>query len=293
MKVIPCPVCSQNSFTELFSKKSSLEETFTLVTCNSCNLVFINPQPSWEEVEKYYHDEYFTKRTDRGYDNYYSESMKKEISRVFQLNLEDLGYFQWFQNMQLEKKSLDIGCAAGYFVEFMKNQGFAAQGIEMAKGPAHFAKTVLGLDIIEEDFLSWDPNLSNRYSVITLWATIEHLHNPKQVLEKAFQHLHPGGVLIVSTCRYGILAKWKNVNWRFLNVPEHLVYFSLSGILKLLQSIGFQKKGVITYGSGMTSQKQSGIMYKLLKFFLDRLVKLANQGDMMAVLVQKPVQNGN
>lgn len=54
------------------------------------------------------------------------------------------------------KRTIDIGCAAGYFVNFMKSQGWEAEGIEIAEGPVRFAREVLQLPITKADFLNWD-----------------------------------------------------------------------------------------------------------------------------------------
>ncbi|BDA78275.1 hypothetical protein LPTSP3_g12050 [Leptospira kobayashii] len=300
MEMVSCNTCGNTKFKSLFSKESPLGESFQIVKCNVCSLVQVNPQPSLAEVIRYYSDSYFTQRTDRGYDNYYSDKMKAEISRVFRLNLQDLKFFQWeenYINTILKKKetgaklrSLDIGCAAGYFVDYMRSRDYSSYGIEVADGPVKFARETLGLEVYQEDFLSWDIGFQNQFDVITLWATIEHLHKPKETLEKIFKHLRPGGCLVLSTCRYGILAKFLGPNWRYLNVPEHLYYYSLPGLLKVLKKIGFESPVSLSYGSGFTSKPNSSVFYKLAKKFADWLVKKTNQGDMLAVLLRKPVE---
>ncbi|GBF48683.1 methyltransferase/methylase [Leptospira ryugenii] len=291
MGIIPCNNCQQLSFAFILQKESPLGEIFSVVRCHSCGLVQVNPQPSPQEVLKYYNDSYFTQRTDRGYDNYYSDELRKEISRVFRLNLQDLGFFSWeteYRKQNKELRSLDIGCAAGYFVDFMKQKSYTAEGIEVAEGPVRFARETLGLHIHQEDFLDWDPSYQQKYDLITLWATIEHLHKPKETLQKIHKHLNPGGLLIVSTCRYGILAKSKGIDWRYLNVPEHLYYYSMRGLSNQIQEIGFELKKYISYGSGMTTKKGAGLWFKTKKAILDRLVKWTNQGDMMAISAIKP-----
>jgi 2-polyprenyl-3-methyl-5-hydroxy-6-metoxy-1,4-benzoquinol methylase len=289
MEIVSCNTCGSRNFSSIFEKGSPLGEVFQIVKCKACDLVQVNPQPNIDEVIKYYSNSYFTQRTDRGYDNYYSDKVKNEISRVFQLNLEDLDFFTWESAYKLKKNpnlsSLDIGCAAGYFVDFMKNRGYAAEGIEVAEGPVDFARNKLGLSIYKENFLNWDLRFEKKYDVITLWATIEHLHQPKETLEKIKSHLNPGGILILSTCRYGLLAKWNGLNWRYLNVPEHLYYYSLGGLKRVLKNLGYKNPISLTYGSGMTSRPNAGFIFKITKKVLDPFVKWTNQGDMMAIRV--------
>ncbi|HNC00467.1 MAG TPA: class I SAM-dependent methyltransferase, partial [Leptospiraceae bacterium] len=85
------------------------------------------------------------------------------------------------------------------------------------------------------------------------------------------------------TCSYGILARLTGIRWRYLNVPEHLYYYSLKGLISECEKIGFKKISHITYGSGLTAKKDASIFYKVAKKFLDRFVKWTDQGDMMAI----------
>lgn len=288
MEFLTCNLCGGEEFHLLYEKPSRYGEIFFIQRCKSCGLVQVNPQPSFEETLKYYSEEYFTQRSERGYDNYYSAELRGEIERVFQLNLSDLNFFEWEKSLGLVRTTLDIGCAAGYFVNYMQARGWQATGIEIAEGPARYAKERLGLNIIQADFLNWDTTAKEKFHLITLWASLEHLHKPKQTLEKIYFHLFSGGHLILSTCRYGLLAKFMGLNWRYLNVPEHLYYYSLPLLCKQLENLGFQYVKHITYGSGMTMKKQAGKIFKFTKQILDRAVKFFDQGDMMAVHFLKP-----
>ena len=198
-----------------------------------------------------------------------------------------MDFFEWVKTLSKTKRTIDIGCAAGYFVNFMKSQGWEAEGIEIAEGPVRFAREVLQLPITKADFLNWDNEVKEKFELITLWASIEHLHKPKETLEKIYSHLEPGGRMILSTCRYGILAWITGINWRYMNVPEHLYYYSLKGIIKECERIGFKKISSITYGSGMTARKNSSFFYRTVKKFMDWFVKWTNQGDMMAIQFEK------
>lgn len=288
MNLILCNNCDSLDFHPLFIKKSSKGKDFLVVQCNVCGLVQVNPQPDFLEVSQYYSDDYFTKRTDRGYDNYYSEKIKNEVSRVFRLNLDDLGFFEWEKSLPPNPKTMDIGCAAGYFVDYMKSRNWDAMGIEIASGPVKYGREVVNVSIIQSDFLEWDVNAETKFDLVTLWASIEHLHKPKETLIKIRKHLRPGGRLILSTCRWGVLSENMGIDWRFLNVPEHLYYYSLEGIIDQCKKIGYKKVSHITYGSGLTAKKDADFVYQWLKTTADSLVKYFDQGDMMALMFEQP-----
>ncbi|EMO73651.1 methionine biosynthesis protein MetW-like protein [Leptospira kirschneri str. 200801925] len=285
MEIIPCNTCGSSEFKPLFSKSNHKNELFHIVQCIRCSLVQVSPQPSPIEVASYYSEEYFLKRSDRGYDNYFSEGIRDEISRVFGLNLKDLNFQTWEKSLSSAKRCLDVGCAAGYFVDYMQSRGWDSYGIDIAQAPVKFAQDKLKLKVEQVDFLEWKP--TDPFDLITLWASIEHLHKPKETLEKIYTHLKPGGRVILSTCRWGILAKLQGPSWRYLNVPEHLYYYSLPGIVKLCRSLGFEKKKHVTYGSGLTAKKNPSLLYKTLKYIADPTVKFLDQGDMMALCFAK------
>lgn len=288
IRPVPCDACGGAAFTPLFSKQSSRNETFQIVRCTACGLVQVNPQPDVDAVRPYYESEYFLKRTDRGYDNYFSEGVRAEITRVYNLNLRDLGFPKFADVLpEKERRSLDVGCAAGYFVAHMKGLGWDAEGIEISQSAAWFGIEKLGLKIHVDDFLSSSHTKPESYQLVTLWASLEHMHSPSRVLERCRELLRPGGRMILSTCRYGLLAKWQGLDWRFMNVPEHLYYFSHGGLISLCRKIGLELVESITYGSGMTTKKNAGLLYRTAKRIFDPAVKWTGQGDMMALHLKK------
>ncbi|MCC5815077.1 MAG: class I SAM-dependent methyltransferase [Leptospira sp.] len=262
------------------SKNSKDEKRYTIYKCISCQTVQVYPIPDQKELDQYYSAEYFSKRTDRGYDDYYSDSMRKELFRVWELNLKDLN--TWDRIEERNGRSLDIGCAAGFFVDFLKSKSWDAQGIEIAREPIQYGRNTLGLKIHEGDFLMWDRGGQEKFDLITLWASIEHMRDPLAMLNKMKTHLNPNGRVVISTCRYGLIANFRKAQWRFLNVPEHLFYFGWNNFLNIMKGIGFKKVGSVSYGSGFTTLKDASIIYRISKSIFDPLVKWTNQGDMMA-----------
>lgn len=276
-----CILCGQTEERILFQKKSPAGEIFTLVRCTRCGLQYVSPRPSEEMMSRYYGESYFSQRTDRGYNNYFSPEIRKEIERVITLNLADLDFFQYENSITDNKKSLDIGCAAGYFVAYLNSRGWDAQGIDISAECINFAQKELKLKTECNDYLKKE--YPEKFHLITLWASIEHLHNPQSVIEKAYHDLHENGYLYISTCRVGGVNAMKlfGKNWRFYNFPEHLYFFSHRTLLQLLARYGFTIERYKTYGSGIGSSKS------ITKRISDKTVKIFNAGDMMLVSARK------
>ncbi len=279
MESIDCILCT-GSLKPVFTKDSRFGESFTLVRCGSCGLEFVSPRPESHEIGRYYEPEYFTRRTERGYDNYFSDKIRNEVERVFRMNLEDLGFFEFEKDLGGNKSSLDIGCAAGYFVAYMKERGWDSSGIDVSKECTDFAAG-RGLAVKNGDYLKEEYN--HGFNLITLWASIEHLHHPGRFLEKISSDLNDRGRLYISTCRTGGLnfKRLFGKNWRFYNFPEHLYFFSLGTMRKLLEKHGFRIIRTVTYGSGV------GKSGSPVKTVADFLAKKLNLGDMMLVSAEK------
>ncbi len=279
MENVNCIICNSGS-KPLFTKESRFGEIFTLARCRGCGLEFISPRPGIDEIGRYYDPAYFTRRTERGYNNYFSPGVRGEIERVFALNLDDLGFDDFERDLGEEKRSLDIGCAAGYFVAYLGERGWDASGIDISRECTDFA-VKLGLNVTRGDYL--EEEYTGGFDLISLWASIEHLHHPELFLEKIWGDLNETGRLYISTCRTGgvnfkcLFGK----SWRFYNFPEHLYFFSLGTIRKLLEKHGFRIKRMITYGSGV------GKSGSPVKRGADYLAKKLNLGDMMIISAEK------
>ncbi|MCX8124907.1 MAG: class I SAM-dependent methyltransferase [Spirochaetes bacterium] len=279
-ETVPCILCNSHNFTTLFSKPFENGENFNLVRCSNCGLEFVNPRPYYSNIHLYY-KEYFNKRTDRGYNNYFSEYMRNEVLRLLTLNLIDLHFYDFERALGKEKWSLDIGCAAGYFVDYLTQRGWHAEGIDIAEDCIEFARNSLHVNAYCGDFLSYEFN--KKYDCITMWATIEHLHYPDKFIEKIFSLLHNNGMLYISTCRssafsFGVLF---GKNWRYYNFPHHLYFFSYRTLAKLLQLKGFAVTRFVTYGSGI------GKPGSMIRKLADMAAKKMYLGDMMLVAAKK------
>lgn len=282
MEFTSCIICCNNEPEKLFEKPSENGDLFTLVKCPACGLEYVNPRPGMNEIGDYYRNQYFTRRSDRGYDNYFSPELRYEIERVMKMNLSDLGFYGFESMIENPAYALDIGCAAGYFVRYLQDRGWQSRGIDISPECVDHAVNRLGVRVQQGNVL--DAEFSETFHLVTLWATIEHLHHPHLVLQKAWEILKPGGYLYISTCRTGPLSFQflKKKNWRFYNFPEHLYFFNEKTLGTLLWRYGFIRDTFITYGSGMG--KPGSIPRKIADFTARHLYL----GDMMLISARKP-----
>jgi 2-polyprenyl-3-methyl-5-hydroxy-6-metoxy-1,4-benzoquinol methylase len=120
---------------------------------------------------------------------------------------------------------LDVGCASGDFLASL-SPAHSKHGVEPSVAAAAVAAE-RGVSVLAPTLAELPTNA--RFDVITLIDVIEHLPEPAAVLESAYEHLLPGGLMIVST------GDPENAPWRkifrsrfwYCTYPEHLSFPSL------------------------------------------------------------------
>ena len=103
-----------------------------------------------------------------------------------------------------------------------------------------YARRELGLDVFTGTIEQLE-RPPESVDLVTMLLTIEHLPDPKGVLQAAHRLLRPGGVLIIAT--HDVEGLWPRVvgaRWRHFNVPEHVYYFSRRTLTRLLSDVGFE-----------------------------------------------------
>lgn len=241
----PCPICGSKTFSVLMKStyhenltKNDLKEIYSsssdhmlmdqLVKCDSCNLVYINPQVRSDIVMSSY-----TEAVDETF-------IKQNPLRIttFQRNLLSLCRRLNIQPTK-EKSVLDIGCAGGAFPVAANNAGFSVVGIEPSRWLSEQARNRYGLDIRTGPLEAQDFGM-RKFDLITLWDVIEHLTAPVEVIQKSRELLSDGGLLIVNYPDYDSYAcKVFGKRWPFF-LSVHLIYFTPDTIRRFLSDQGFE-----------------------------------------------------
>jgi len=227
----------------------------SLWRCLDCGLRFIFPRPQPEALKAVYSEEYYSSSnsSEQGYSDYSGD--RPNILRTFRRRVKEL------QRVHPGKaRSLDVGCAYGFFLEAADEAGWDAYGIDISQHAIEQARKSLGDRVWEGDFLEEELPVE-RYDIITMWDYLEHVHDPKASLAKACGLLADGGILALATPDVGSLpARTFRHRWMGYKLDEHLVYFSRSTIRRLLEEAGFR----------VLSMRYEG-KYITLGLFLQRL----------------------
>lgn len=141
-------------------------------------------------------------------------------------------------------KLLDFGCGNGSFLQLARDAGWIVQGLDFdAKAVDVAIQKKLDVRVGGLDALA---DMNQEFDVITLSHIIEHVHDPRKLLELCYQRLKSAGCVWVETPNLNAYGhEMFGENWRDLDPPRHLTLFSFESLILLLQATGFTKIKVI------------------------------------------------
>ena len=206
---------------------------YTIVACRGCGLRFLDPQPDAVSLEQLYAETYYHSgdSVKLGYARYTAEAANWRATFRDRL--------RWLP--PAPARVLDVGAAAGFFVEQARAVGYDARGVEPSGWASGFARDELGQPV-DTGMLEAQRYADASFDVVTMWEVIEHLPDPRAFLAEVSRVLAPGGTLAFSTPDAGSpAARLSGRRWLgWYKVPEHLWYFDKPSLRRLLAEAGFQ-----------------------------------------------------
>ena len=222
-----CPVCDA-SHTELNFRWAKQGARFW--QCSVCGFLFVAPRPSAPMLEAHYED--------------YGQRIFLDERRLitdFEPSRFDI---EWGLVTKLSGKLLDVGCSTGAFVQLAQGRGFLAQGIDTSKSAVEYGRQH-GLSLSCGDFAA-DIFDADAFDVVTMWATLEHLSEPRAFLASAWRVLRPSGAVVISVPNSDSIShRMLGQRYRYIGI-DHLNYFNSRTLARLIDRCGFRVEHVET-----------------------------------------------
>ena len=133
---------------------------------------------------------------------------------------------------------LDVGCGSGVLLERMKSLGWQVEGVEVDPGGVA-AGRARGVTV-HQGQLADAMFPGNHFDAVHSAHVIEHVHDPVALLRECFRILKPGGKLVIltpNTASYG--HKHFGRAWLNLDPPRHLILFNKLTLRKAAEQQGF------------------------------------------------------
>jgi SAM-dependent methyltransferase len=232
--VSTCILCSTavDAHTDLAWRKDG----YDIVRCPSCGLVFRAELPPEQALGEIYDEDYFRDRRDgpdrHGYADYLRDEALHRANARRRLGL-------LAAHTPHPGRILDVGSAAGFFVDEARHAGWDALGVDVSPAMVEWGRSHLGASLICSTFTQ--SNLpAQPFDAITMWDYIEHSVDPRADLAKARTLLRPGGILALSTGDIGsLVARASGRRWHLLTPEHHNFFFDRTTLGQLLDETGF------------------------------------------------------
>ena len=261
-----CPICADKRTAAAWECG-----TFRFSRCITCGHLYQNPQPRFTDLRSRYGAEYFSYELEN--DRNFFDLMLK--------GLEDADFFRLEKTLGDERRFLDIGCATGTLLAYIKQRDWRVQGVEICVPAARYGIEKRHLPIfigtLEEARFP-----EKGFTLIHSSHVIEHVPDPRAFLMEINRVLVPGGyVITVTPNTEGLQARLFRERWRSA-IADHLNLFSRRTLATLLGETGFEPTKWATWG-GIAK----GLAPAFVKAPVDRLAKVFGFGDVVLCVARK------
>ncbi len=262
-KLDECPLCGFSSHSNhlIVDDHSHSQESFAIVKCQKCSLLYTNPRPDSSSIGSYYESDNYISHTDNS--NNLTNLIYK-VARRFTLNWKK-GLIEKYSS---DKRVLDYGCGTGDLLFHMKQHHWDVTGIEPNEHARSKAEEK-GLTVFPE--LSKD--LKDKFHIITAWHVVEHVHDLLETIRALRKLLHKDGKLLLAVPNSASYdAEYYQEHWAGYDVPRHLYHFTPDTFKTLASKTKLKLQEIIpmkldAFYVSLLSEKYKGNNLAMLKGF--------------------------
>ena len=133
---------------------------------------------------------------------------------------------------------LNYGAKTGFFSHKMERRGWKVTSVEKYHEERLFSLEMFHhrmIDVPDMALLQ-----AGTFDVITMWHVFEHSHHPNELLDRFYELLRPGGILVMACPNIRSTdAMHYGPYWAAYDVPRHLWHFNPNSITGLAYRHGF------------------------------------------------------
>jgi ubiquinone/menaquinone biosynthesis C-methylase UbiE len=241
---VKCPMCGADNYKVIaegpdYDHHCCGDQTFKLVRCNQCTFSYLNPRPTVEMLPVIYDVQDYC---------CYGYTENRPLLAAGVKRYEDARaklMMEMLPNVApADFKALDIGTGEGRSLFSFLDLGVPASNLYgndisdevlapiKAKGLQTINSRAEEIDLPDSTF-----------DLIMMNQVIEHVADPRRVMETCYRLLKPGGILSMETPN---MDGWDRPffgkkRWGGYHFPRHWVIFSTDTMTRMLSEIGYEQ----------------------------------------------------
>jgi 2-polyprenyl-3-methyl-5-hydroxy-6-metoxy-1,4-benzoquinol methylase len=239
---VACRLCGSTS-----NKRRISLDRYSVYRCRTCDAVFSDLTA--EQAAGLYDAEYFSEEYGPYFAALFGDTDDTLIREHYTVYLDALERFVPGGRM------LDVGCAAGLFLDVARSRGWDTEGVEISEHAARIARQRRGLEVLVGDIMQADLP-EHGFDAVTLLDVLEHILEPGLLLDRVRTLMRPGGALMLvlpndrNLTTLAAMAAYR-ATFGAIQYPAsrvhqiyHVTYFTPATIAAQLERHGFEVIGV-------------------------------------------------
>ncbi len=255
----PCPKCGRKN-----GRVKFIVDSFIIVRCRSCGLVYLANPPEEEKLYDDYYGETYPPGTE-----YTDESADPELRELYSINEQRIA---WVSRLRTGGKVIDIGCGRGHFLKTAAEHGYTVKGIDISSTAVEYATREFDVDA-ETRELDDLTDLQGKFDIVTMWHVLEHFSDPISVLRTANSILAPNGLCFIEVPNLRSMKFIVSKNkWKGGNHPlYHRTFFTSTTLRNVIAGAGFKdgKRYPLSYNLGGRNLAYHWVKRSLNAFSMD------------------------
>lgn len=233
----PCLLCGRDESDVIAEGADQLAAPgaglrFAVVQCRHCRLAYTNPRPIPDTIGRFYPRDYVPHEPRA--DGRTRRPSRASLRLFGRPCVERRGYLPWPGTGRL----LDFGCGAGGFLQRMAGLGWRVTGIDSSNRAVESIRPDSRITTLVGTLPHADL-APGSFDVVTMWQSLEHVHQPLAVLRAAYELLVPGGRMVIAVPNIASATSRRfGEHWFGLDLPRHLTHFTPGTLSAMLGAAG-------------------------------------------------------
>lgn len=241
-RAVACNFCGAND-----GRLLAVENGYPVVRCAFCGLIYVNPQPTSDDLHRFY-NQYYPEESGELWGQIMNEGFDKDTAFVCAAHPKP-------------GRALDIGCGHGSFLARLARNGWKVTGLDLSEEAIRGAKALHGIEVLRGMF----PERlfeAEAFDFVSAWYVLEHVQDPTAFVHETHRVLKPGGLfglrvpnmdfaqlflllkrvprLDTVLCALHIDTDGKSSHFNILDPPAHLYGYTAGTIKQCLVGAGFK-----------------------------------------------------
>jgi len=224
-----CCICHGASLEPRFPR-----EKWSYLLCKACGHAQLSPWESAQQLDEFYEESYFVNSSTGGYSNYVQDEA------LHRLNAKDR-----LKHVAAAGgkggRLLDVGCAAGFFLDVAQHStpAWDVIGMDCSAWARNTVREKFGITAYGS-LAEVKEKESTPFQAVTMFQVLEHIPDAREALKEVAGLLADRGGLVIETWdRESLVARLFGNHWQQITPPSVLHLFSRRSLKQLVEECGF------------------------------------------------------